>query len=316
MKKDQLLTVLEYEINQVPADLKAESIVVLAMAKGLAPEDIVMASESTCQRPYSKDVLTASLEEDRNRKAFLQLGLSRDGWYDQLPEGLFHQPVQSGLPVFSAGEMAADYVKNKQIEQENRQFFRPFEQAFYEERVALESEEFQLLKGLNTGTLNDFFMGFWGIDPAFPSRFVTPFIEMLPQVHKINGDPDMLAQCLERIIQEPVEVSITNEVRQESLANSFNELGHSRLGSDMILGNLFWEESPCYRFIIGPLEHSGVADYLENGIQHGFLKVFYRFFLPVEADELTQIKFSEKEMTNILEPHQAPILGYSFELVA
>ncbi|WP_162418456.1 type VI secretion system baseplate subunit TssG [Cyclobacterium roseum] len=316
MNKDQLLPALQREINHGPADLKAESIVVLAMGKGLVQEDFAIASESSRRRPYSKDVLSPGLEEDRHRKAFLQLELSRDGWYDHLPEGLFHQPVQSGVPGLSAGEMAAEYVQNKQIELENRRFFRPFEQAFYEERVSLESEEFQLLKGLNTGTLNDFFMEFWGIDPAFPSRCVTPFIEMLPQVHKINGDPDLLAQCLEKIIQEPVEVKVTNEARQETLSDGFNELGHSRLGSDLTLGNLFWEESPCYHFSIGPLQHSRVEDYLEKGIQHSFLKVFNDFFLPVEAGELTQIKVSEKEMTNILEPHQAPILGYSFELVA
>ncbi|MEX2569329.1 MAG: type VI secretion system baseplate subunit TssG [Cyclobacteriaceae bacterium] len=316
MEKEHLLTELQQEIHQNCSDLKAESIVVLALGKGLAREDFVMASESTYNRPYSKDVRSPSLEEDRNRKAYLQLGLSRNGWYDQLPEGLFHQPIKSGVPVLSAGEMAADYVKNKQIELESRQFFKPFEQAFYEERVVLESEEFQLLKGLNTGTLNDFFMEFWGIDPDIPSRFVTPFIEMLPQVHKINGDPDLLAHCLEKIIQESVEVKIENSERLESMVDGLNELGNSRLGLDMILGNQFWEETFCYNIIIGPLKQSRVEEYLEKGSHHAFLKVFNGFFLPVETDGLIQIKMAEEEMTNLLEPGKAPILGYSFELVA
>lgn len=316
MKKEHLLAVLQQEISKVPYDLKAEAILTLALEKGLGSDDFVMASESAGHRPFSKDVLSPLLEEDRNRNLFIQLNLSRDGWYDQLPEGLFHQPVKSGVPVLSAGKMAAEYVKNKQIELETRQFFKPFEQAFYDQRLELESEEFKLLKELNSGTLNDFFMEFWGIDAAFPSRFVTPFIEMLPQVHKINGDPPLLSQCLERIIQEPVEVRLENEARQESNAAGFNELGHLRLGSEMILGNQFWEGSPCYHFVIGPLRHSKVEDFLEKGILHAFLNMFKSFFLPVESAGLTQIKLAEEEMTNLLEPLQSPILGYSFGLVA
>lgn len=316
MEKKHLLTALHQEILQVPADLKAESILVLAIGIGLAHEDYILTSESTCQRPYNKDILSPSLAEDPNKKAYLQLELSRNGWYDQLPEGMFHQPIKSEGPVMSAGEMAAEYVKNKQIELESRQFFRPYEQAFYEARVALESEEFQLLKGLNTGALNEYFVDFWGVSPSFPSRFITPFIEILPQVHQINGDPNLMASCLEKIIQEPVEIEFVNEVRKETIAEGFNELGNSQLGSDMILGNQFWETSPCYHFVIGPLEHSRVDDYLENGKLYSFLKVFNSFFLPVEAEELTQIKFVAGEMSNVLEPKKAPILGYTFELVA
>ncbi|NHE58473.1 type VI secretion system baseplate subunit TssG [Cyclobacterium plantarum] len=316
MEKDHLISELHREMLQHSHDLRAESILVLAMEKGLAMEDFVLASESTCHRPYSRDVSTPSLEEDANKKTYLQLAISRNGWYDQLPEGLFHQPVNTGLPVLSAGEMAGDYVKNKQVEQESRQFFKPFEQAFYDEKVALESEEFHLLKGMNTGTLNDFFMEFWGIAPDIPYRFVTPFIGMLPQVHQVNGDPELLARCLEKIIQEPVEVRMDNLERLEEMGEGYNELGNSRLGLDLTMGNHFWEESPCYTFIIGPLRNSGVKDYLEKGNYHSFLKVFKGFFLPVEAESVIEIKLAEEEMTNGLEQEKAPLLGYSFGLLA
>lgn len=316
MKKEHLLSVLHEEIRRVPFDLKAESILTLALEKGMSQDDFVIASRSVANRPFSKDVLSLLLEEDSNRNPFLQLNLSRNGWYDQLPEGLFHQPVKSGVPILSAGKMAAEYVKNKQIELESRQFFKPFEQAFYDLRLELESEEFTLLKGLKTGKLNEFFIEFWGIKSVFPSKFITPFVEILPKIHKINGNPEQIATCLQNIIQETVEVNVETAFHEERGGDEYVKLGSCQLGLDTIIGNQFLEESVRYCFQIGPLRHSLVDDYLEGGCHQALLTVFYEYFLPVEADGIAHIKLAEAGMTNSLNQQDPPILGYSFRLAA
>jgi predicted component of type VI protein secretion system len=139
---------------------------------------------------------------------------------------------------------------------------------------------------------------------------------MLPKIHKINGNPDQIAACLESIIQETVEVKVEIgfcEVRDDL---GLNTLANSRLGLDMIMGNKFLEESLQYAFLIGPLKHSSVSNYLEGGSHQALLKIFYDYFLPVEADGIMHLKLPDEAMINTLDQHTPPILGHSFLLVA
>lgn len=311
MEQYPLLTQLQQEIQDNFSDIKAESLLALATENGLSADDFSIAPESLFNRAYSRDVLFAALAEDANKRNYLQLHLSRSGLHDQLPEGIFYQPEKLRSQVSNAANMAATYKINKQKERETRKFFMPFENAFFGQRMALEKEEIQLLEGLQCGILNEYFINFWGISPAIPQALIRPLIELLPYAHKIAGNPDITAQCLEKILQEKVSTRTIPALVTRVEPDYMHELGIQQLGMDMVLGDQFMEYFPLVEFTIGPLCNSKIQDYLEGGSKEVFLKTFYSFFMSVEADVSTRIEVAKEKKYMVLDAAEEPVLGYS-----
>ncbi len=315
MEQYELIAQLQQEIKNNFTDIKAESILAIARDSGLTDENFTIASKSLFSRAYSRDILFSALEEDANKKNYLQLNLSRNGLFDQLPEGLFFQPANSKPSVTNAAIMAADYKINQQKEREIRRFFMPFENAFFGQRMQLEAEEMQLLEGLQSGILNEYFINFWGISPAIPSALITPLIELLPYAHKITGNLAVTAQCLEKILQEKVSIRKIPAPVSSAEPDYVHALGFQQLGMDMVIGDQFKEDSPVVEFTIGPLENSSIHDYLEGGNKEEFLNTFYSFFMPVEADAITRIEVAKEQKYMILNTAAEPVLGYSSALI-
>lgn len=311
MEHIQHFAQLQEEIRTNFSDIKAESILAIALEGGLEEDEYCIASDSLFSRSYSRDILFSTVEEDANKKGFLQLHLSRSSLHDHLPEGLFYQPEKLNYRNTDASIMAADHIKNRQKEQEIRRFFMPFENAFFGQRMQLESEEIQLLEGLQNGILNEYFMNFWGISSALPYSLITPLIELLPYANKIAGNLSITTQCLEKILQEqvttrPIAAPVT-EVGREYIYG----LGIQQLGLNMVLGDKFSEDYPLIEFSIGPLQNSKIEDYLKGGNREEFLNTFYSFFMPVEASAITKIEVEKEKEFMVLDLEAEPILGYS-----
>ncbi len=119
MENYQLLMQLQQEIQNNFLDIKAETLMAIAIENGITGDDFMIASDSLFNRAYSRDVLSAALAEDANKKSFLQLHLSRTGLYDQLPEGVFHQRSKSKPIITTAANMAADYKINQQKDEKS-----------------------------------------------------------------------------------------------------------------------------------------------------------------------------------------------------
>lgn len=311
MEEISYISQLQEEIQNNFSDIKAESMLAIAMETGLSKDDIIISLESLFSRAYKRDILFSTIEEDANKREFLQVHLSRDGLHDQLPDGLFYPPDTSKYRDTDASLMAADHIKNKQIERETRRFFMPFENAVFSQRIALEMEETHLLKGLDSGILNDYFMVFWGISPTIPSSLITPLIRLLPHAYKISGDPALMSQCLEKILGEQVKGSMMQTSLTEVTKEYFYALGKGTLGIDMVMGDFFREGSPCLEISIGPLRNSQIMDYLEGGDKIGFLNTFYGFFVPAEVEVSTKIEVSKENRHMTLYKEDGPILGYS-----
>jgi hypothetical protein len=297
-------------MSKTPCDAKAEPLLALALETGLLYEDFMVYCDSMFYREYSKDVFHTELKEDTPKKPVLQLHLSRRGLYDQLPEGLFFQPGLSGKHIADAGEMAAEHKLNKQKEKDIRQFFQPFENEFFWQRVQIETEEAKLLEGFQSGILNDYFIRFWDLQLSIPKAFIVPLILFLPYANKIVGNLTLTAKCLELLLQEPVHVK--KGMAPVTFSDScFQKLGNQKLGVDMVCGSEFMEDYTLLEFTIGPLQHSNVADYLEGGKRSVLLETYYRFFIPADSDTSTNIEVPEEKKHMYLATDFEPVLGYS-----
>lgn len=310
------------DIQQLPAALKkvkgikAETSVANIIASGYNREALLVGARHFFDREYTADVVAASMLDNKWQSPLLQVQLSRPGFYDMLPEGLFFQPVSqheynTGIGV---AEMAALYRQNKTKEKGIRNFFQPFEHAGFYQQLQLEEEERNLLQGLEKNLLHRHFCRFWDLPVSLGEQAIGIFIVLIPYAHRICGNIPLMQECLELLLNEKIVIRYTPPQLTPVLSASDNLLGQQLLGENMVCGDSFMEDYPAFKYEIGPLEQTKISDYLPGGTADLLIQTFNRFFLPVEASSETEVEIGSSVNGMVLHPEEAPILGYSSQL--
>lgn len=302
---------LEKALVKTSYDARTETQLALAAESGINPDHIMVRCDSLFYRAYNKDILFTEVCEDASRQAFLQVHLTRSGIADQLPEGLFYEPAPARLQPAGAAEMAIAYKQNKQKEESTRRFFQPFENDFFRQRLQVEQEENAILQDLQCGLLNDYFVAFWGLSPDIPKSLLLPLVLLLPHAHKIAGDLSLTAACLERLLQESVQIKKAPVPLTDTTPFFSQVLGAQRLGVDAVCGSRFFEDYPVLHVSIGPVQQSQVRDYLEGGNRFQFLETCYRFFMPAGTEVQTVIEVPKDKRNMQLANNSGPVLGYT-----
>ncbi|MCX6252197.1 MAG: hypothetical protein NTX61_15790 [Bacteroidetes bacterium] len=302
-------------IRKIGPDIRAEAILAELLDNGWAVADQVVILESAFKRKYSRDIASVGVKKLENGQELLALYINRDGIYDSLPEGIFHD--QSSEPRITGTEMAIDSKRKKAEEKAIRTFFLPFENEIFLQRIFLEKEERNILYRFSESLFDEIFPEFWNLDKTLPKKLVTRFALILHLTHQIVGNLEMTARCLEVILDEDVTINHVyhnNEktITGKSLMKPSPTLGNCALGENFVAGEYKPDSDPVLEFVIGPLAHSSVEDYLENGSYKRFLDCFYRFFVPLEMDVATMIRISEVQQDFVLhEQGSKTFLGFN-----
>lgn len=297
------------ELKSIYADIRAEALVTEIIENSHAEmSDFTVQNLSTFKRPYRRDILNLknSLLTDTNYT--LNLNLTRNGIYDSLPEGVFHDPSDPALKGMS-------YHKKREVqkleEKEARKFFQPIENEIFNQFVTIEKEESALINRFSD-IKNNFLLRFWQIDPSLPVDFVMKLIKLLPYAHKISGDMDLTALCLEKIIGE--EVKFKKSMQPYSLSHQKGDL-KDKLGVDMVLGV---EEStilcPEIEVCIGPISKKNISHFVEGSSWMRFITVFYEYFIPMEMEVKTNVDANRDENNFVLNEKEPAIMGLNTAL--
>ena len=207
--------------------------------------------------------------------------------------------------------MAAAYRINKEKEQRIRDFFQPLENDFFLQRLQIEIEETRMLEGFESGTVDDYFVEFWGLMDSIPRPFVVPLLLLLPYASKIAGNLSLTSKSLELLLGETVHVKKVAATVTDARDFMKQGLGDEQIGVETVCGEEFAEDYPVLEFSIGPLQHSDVSEYLEGGNRYSLLQTFYNYFLPVEADSITSIEVIPEKRSSRLEVDSEVVLGYT-----
>lgn len=304
MDNEAILIQWMEECRNGRADIRTETLVAQALQQGLRLRDILASNSGFFLREYAPDLLDITLEGSQPYRSYLQLELSRPGFYDMLPEGMFFQPGQSGEEVLNMAQSSRNgAIREKEI----RKFFRPFENEFFYQQVQLEKNEAALLGGWQEGALQEFFRTFWNIPDGLPSATVASLLVLIPYAHKIAGDMELMQDCLRSLLLE--EVKLVRRYSEEEPVPA--GLGGLELGRDMICGTTFREDYPVLEYVIGPFRNSRVTQYTEGGSHALILETFNRFFAPVEADIIFTVEINRSEADMTLSEESEIVLGYS-----
>ncbi len=296
-------------------NIRAEAVVAELIENGIELKDLLVIHKGNFKRQYSRDL--AYLETFMLEKNAEGLGiyLNRDGLYDILPEGLFHD--KTGLEAGQSKKLSGDSVILKQEEKSVRKFFLPFENEIFLQRVILELEERKILGRFSESIFNNLYPNLWKLHKSINREYINRMILMLHISHKIVGNYELTALCLQNILEEKVVARLCreSEYNGRNLAhnesNSENILGASSLGVNFVCGDLNDHFANSIEFIIGPLRTTKAEDYLPDASVTRFLDCFYGYFVPAEMNIKTTIEVADEELNFTLKQKgEGSVLGY------
>ncbi|GAB3709531.1 hypothetical protein GCM10027592_45740 [Spirosoma flavus] len=267
---------------------------------------------------------------------FLNIPVFRDGLYDYLPEGLFHQRTEE-----DEREYAKEIDEQDRREQAARRFFRPIEQEFYLQGLLLELEERKYLiteENLQRGEQGAILRNIWGLpadrlvrepnangsgwtttrQPLFDIRQLNNLLHLLPVAHRLINDRSLIERVLELILAVPVELStippllIPIDLGPDDRVGPV-ELGQIQMGNFSLEG-IYQDTMPAVEIRLGPLNEAQLTDFLPEGRSRAVLDVLISYFLPAETEIITHLlPDDENKLLKLAEDADSPtsVLGWA-----
>ena len=253
------------------------------MANGLSFNEIRLICNSNFKKSYRNEIDSARFDfnEEINLDE-LELVINRDGIYDRLPEGLFHQS-KGNSKTSTTAQMTDEHRRFKEEEKLARKFFQPIEQELFRYSTMVEQEELNLAFGILNGDLKNELSDFWDIPAGLPDGPVKKLVQIMPWAKMIKGQIAQTAKALELILDKYVsyeQLETYNHLVPEHLKGG----SLFELGIDTVVGNCFWEPSLTWKFYIENLTKKEIAAYRPNGPYGKLLKHFEEILIPLQID--------------------------------
>ncbi len=275
--------IIEQSINDNALDLKAEVDVANLIESGLPEELFYFHPKGIFSRNFRFDILEkyTQLNEEGEIIGY-HLDISREGLYDMLPEGLFHQ-TEVKDPFKKVTEMVDEYKRQQEEEADARKFFSPLEQAFYRLRLMIELKERRAFKGFSDPTQQKVLKDKLGLfkESLHPVQLMI-LLYLLPISYKIVGDLLLTEKCFEAILGEKVHIRYANDQFSENDASFVPGLGETSLGVNFIMGEAFHDFIPSIEVIIGPISSIKIVHYLKEGKYNKIVSMLCDYFIPME----------------------------------
>ena len=335
---DVRLQMMMAEINSLGQDIRMEVMLAELYQAGLDPRtDVMIHPAGLFARSYRRDIgrvavgypnilepedirdanWDAYLLDDDEPPTFLNLEVHRDGLYDYLPEGIFHQATTQGRNQDEKFEEIDEQARRVAAA---RRFFQPIEQEFFMEGLLLELEERKYMISEET-LLRDRDQGevlrsFWGL-PAnlLDVRQVNNLLFLLPIAHRISTHRELIRQVFELILGVPVGIRSIPPLRfqielEPGDVSAPNELCRAELGS-FSLGGEYQDTMPGTELRIGPLATDQLIDFIGNGRSRAILNLLIGYFLPAETDVTDHLEADAENQFLTLSTDETPsgVLG-------
>ncbi len=273
-----------------PFDLRAELLFETLLKNRIDDLDIVIKPNGVFYRKFSKD--TMNIATDPNDSDILNIGTSRDGFYDILPESITHNYRNRD----QRNDAVQEFKIRKKEEKEARHFYNPLENELFRFRHSIEKYESDFFSKLSTNGIADIIRIILGVEDNIPDILT---VKMFYALMKLKGNASQniadISIILEKIIGE--KISFTSKNIQ--LENSHDVVENS---SDMIMGiNTTLESNEeiflkKYNFSIGPLKNpENLPHYFNHQVLESFLNTFFNLFLPFQVQYSFEIHLNPED---------------------
>jgi hypothetical protein len=261
---EAFLIQLEHDIREFDLDLKAEVIAASLIQKGIPAQQIIIQPKGSAQRSYRKDVSAFYTQlSDYDNTEYLYIETHRDGFYDALPENIFHQPTR-GRTEKNKYEVIDEIRKHRAEEKAARKFFLPLEQEYTSIKTFLHLLEDDFEKNSDNSRLIEIFSEHWPILKKLDTYHASIFLRIIPLIHSIRNDFELASKSISLILGIPVEITLHKPGKINASSFLF-DLGGCILGMDSTVGSDVMDGEYDLKVNIGPLQKEEVQHFIVNG---------------------------------------------------
>jgi hypothetical protein len=261
--------------QQTSFDLRAELLFDAIINHDVDDLDVILKYNGLFYRNYSKDKMNIS--QDLINPDVINIDLSRDGFYDVLPENITHNNRNNS----QKDDPVQEFKNRKKEEKEARHFFSPLENEFFRFRHSIENYESDFFSKISANGIVDIIKIILAVENTIPDLLV---VKMYYALLKHNENPvqsiDNIVATLENILDEKITYTTSN-IKLEQVHDVFEKSDDFVLGINSTLEsnqNIFLKK---YHFSIGPLKNSSdLEDFFQNHVMETFVTTFFNLFLP------------------------------------
>lgn len=300
---------IEY-INNLESNFRSDVVAAGMVDSGIDADKIVILRRQGNIRQTDKEVVDVEYKQDYegNGRDVWLIKANRQGIYDQLPEGMFHD--SSGMAENSKEAIVHSFRRQNMQERLIRKFFSFYEAEAEYTRVDIQLAELRYDRPDKHRAFVDTMSGLWPVVRDMDSRTAMLFIRTVPYIAQIRGSYGQTAQAISMITGHSVRIedgfrSHTPQVKSVRLAEM-------KLGVNSALRGAV--SVPCAKVSVTP-NRANLAELVPGKTQYGVLKTLLDVFLPNEVDYEIAVKPSEEDYTSRLGDKNHPcILGVNMRL--
>ncbi len=290
------------KINEVETDFRAEIIAAEMIENDVPADRILIVPLGAFNRPQSKDIDTIEQEiSDYDKKEFILIKTHKEGLYDKLPEGLFHNPISYASD--KTEKQVIEAIKRHRIEEKlARTFFLPFDAGINNVRVAITLYEIQLDKKFHFNQLVNIFSPHWKIFEFLNSKQANLFLQFLPLIHKLRDDWQAIEGFFELMFDVPTKLSLSSRSKEVNSGDSSNGyysyLGSGALGVNITTGHCL-EAGDFDEMVItfGPMAVKRIDEFTGEKEQENVALLLCDYLLPADLDINVTYELLEHDRT-------------------
>ena len=311
-------------LDQMPVKrLRAEHILGELIEAGLCKrEDLVVAPGRSSAYFFERDV--SRIDEILNPysgNSWFKANIPRDGFYDTLPERLFHRPIGRLKNSDEWSDIREEEVKQ---ETEARLFFSPFDSLLNHQAIQIAQFEKNALAGDDRRFLKEFLQIFWpeAIALELTEEQKVSLFHLTVIAHKVAGNLLHMQECFNQIIADRVALYYEHTRYEEPIQNEFPAMGEMVMGVDALLVEETFVKWKRLRIQVGPLSYEQMSKYFPGSKGERLIHFLCGMLVPVEMDWVIdlvpKVETSEEGGTGdtlvsftMDEADQYPVLGFT-----
>ena len=270
-------------INSHETDYKAEVLAASLIEQGVDPDFITIIRKGIARRGVSTEVENVFQQySNHDLLEYLCIEANKEGVYDMLPQGLFHQPIKKSTTKDK--EDVLDEIRiHRREEFFARKFFHLFE--MINDRVLTDAYLFEARydRKVSHSEFTDLFTKYWPILNMLTLEQSVFFMHIIPLLHKIRLHYKNMQEALSYILKVPVKISTIRLPAKEAGKHFESNIGESRVAVDFVLGKQFDDAIYDLKLTIGPISTETMKDFLETAKGYQILENLCEIFLPAHA---------------------------------
>lgn len=297
-------------INNLESDFRSDVIAAGMVDSGIEADSIIILRRDGHMRQTDKEVVDVRYKQDYegNGDDVWLIRSNRQGIYDILPEGMFHD--SASLKGKSKEAIVHSFRRQGMQEKLIRKFFSLYEAESERTRLDIQLAEYRYDRPDKHRTFADTMAALWPVVKQMDSLTAMLFIRTVPYIAEIRNSYSQTAQAISMITGHGVRIEVgqcpkTPDIKPVRLAEM-------KLGVNAVLKGAM--HVLCAKVYVTP-HRDNLRELVPGGRGHAVMKTLLNVFIPNNVDYEIIIKPRDEDYTSRLGDSDNPcILGVNARL--